>query len=213
MKNHLKKQTPVYMITTYNSNKKPLIFPEYGRHIQKMVDFAVTIEDDEKRKETACAIVNIMGRMHPNLKDVDDFNHKLWDHLIIMSEYRLNVTSPYGNPAPTDTIITPKPIAYKDADIRYKQYGRILFKMIEKEKSCKTEEEKQALAMIVANHIKKSLYLWNSDNVNDELVIEAMEKLSKGKLTLSKDTQLVDIRQNTNNNNNNFKRKGRKKGR
>lgn len=201
------------MTTTYNSKKKPLTLPEYGRHIQKMVDFAVTIEDDEKRKETAYAIVNIMGRMQPNLKDVDDFNHKLWDHLIIMSNYQLNVESPYGNPAPTDTIITPKHIDYKDSDIRYKQYGRILFKMIDEEKNCKTEEEKQALALIVANHIKKSLSLWNSDNVSDELVLEAMEKLSNSKLTLPKDTELVEMRSSNSNINNTSKKRGRKKGR
>ncbi len=110
------------MTADYKRKKKPLIFPEYGRHIQKMVDFAVTIKDDEKRKETAHAIVSIMGRMHPNLKDVDDFNHKLWDHLIIMSDFKINVDSPYGNPTPSETIITPKHIPYKDSDIRYKQY-------------------------------------------------------------------------------------------
>ncbi|MBS9767493.1 MAG: DUF4290 domain-containing protein [Flavobacteriaceae bacterium] len=200
------------MIKDYNSKKRPLIFPEYGRHIQKMVDFAVTIEDDEKRKETANAIISVMGRMHPNLKDVDDFNHKLWDHLIIMSDFKLNVESPYGNPTPSETIITPRHIDYKDSDIRYKQYGRILFKLIEEEKNCKTEEEKEALAMIVANHIKKSLHLWNRDNVTDEIVIEAMEKLSKGKLTLEEGTNLVDLRQNNNNNNTkrrNYKRKTR----
>ncbi len=196
------------MTTTYNSTRKPLIFPEYGRHVQKMVDFAVSIEDDEKRKEAVYAIINVMGRMHPNLKDVDDFNHKLWDHLIIMSDYKINVDSPYGNPTPTDSIITPKSIAYRDTDIRYKQYGRIVFKMIEEEKNCNSEEEKKALAMIVANHIKKSLYLWNSDNINDELVIEAMEKLSKGRLTLPKETTLVEMRQNFTPNN---KRRGRKK--
>lgn len=200
------------MTTTYNSERKPLIFPEYGRHIQKMVDFAVTIEDDQKRKETAFAIVSIMGRMQPNMRDVDDFNHKLWDHIIIMSNYQLNVESPYGNPAPSEAIISPKHIDYKDTDIRYKQYGRILFKMIDEVENCKTEEEKKALAIIVANHIKKSLHLWNNDNVNDELVIEAMEKLSKGKLSLPENTELADMRQNTNNNNNS-KRKNRKKGR
>lgn len=196
------------MTTMYNSKREPLVFPEYGRHIQKMVDFAVTIEDDEKRKETAHAIVNIMGRMQPNLKDVDDFNHKLWDHLIIMSNFKLNVTSPYGNPKPSNTIITPKSIAYKDTDIRYKQYGRILFKMIDEIENCKTEEEKQALSMIVANHIKKSLYLWNNDNINDGIVIEEMQKLSKGRLSLPDNAELVEMRQG---NNNNFKRKARKK--
>lgn len=200
------------MTTTYNSERKPLIFPEYGRHIQKMVNFAVTIKDDNKRKETAYAIVNIMGRMQPTLRDVDDFKHKLWDHLIIMSNYQINVDSPYPPPKPADTIIAPKPIPYKDTDMRYKQYGRILFKMIDEVENCKTQEEKQALSLIVANHIKKSLHLWNNDNVNDELVIEAMEKLSKGKLTLPSDTELTEMRQN-NPNNNNSKRKNRKKGR
>lgn len=199
------------MTTTYNSERKPLIFPEYGRHIQKMVNFAVTIKDDNKRKQTAHAIVNIMGRMQPTLRDVDDFKHKLWDHLIIMSNYQINVDSPYAPPKPSDTIIAPKPIPYKDTDMRYKQYGRILFKMIDEVENCKTEEQKQALSLIVANHIKKSLHLWNSDNVNDELVIEAMEKLSKGKLTLPSDTELTEMRQS--NPNNNSKRKNRKKGR
>lgn len=197
------------MELVYNSKKKPLVYPEYGRHIQKMVDLAVDIKDDEERKKAAHAIVQTMGRMYPHMKDVDDYQHKLWDHLFVMSGFEIKVDSPYGNPTPSESIIEPKPIAYRDSDIRYKQYGRIVFRMIEKVEKCKTEEEKTSLALIVANHIKKSLYLWNNDSFSDEQVLADMERLSKGRLTLPKNTQLYNLKQNTNNNYS--KRKSRKK--
>lgn len=198
------------MTTTYNSNRKPLVFPEYGRHIQQMIYRIIEMKDDKERQAAAETIVGIMGRMNPNMKDVDDFNHKLWDHLFIISDYKINVQSPFGNPMPSDTIIEPKPIEYKDRDIRYKQYGRILFKMIKEVENCKTDEEKTALAMLVANHIKKSLYLWNNEATNDNLVIEIMKNLSKGKLNLPEGTQLVDFKQ-TGNTNNFQRKKGKKK--
>lgn len=197
------------MELVYNSKKKPLVYPEYGRHIQKMVDLAVDIKDDEERKKAAHAIVQTMGRMYPHMKDVDDYQHKLWDHLFVMSGFEIKVDSPYGNPTPSESIIEPKAIAYRDSDIRYKQYGRIVFRMIEKVEKCKTEEEKTSLALIVANHIKKSLYLWNNDSFSDEQVLADMERLSKGRLTLPKNTQLYNLKQNTNNNYS--KRKPRKK--
>lgn len=197
------------MELVYNSKKKSLIYPEYGRHVQKMVDMAVGIKDDEERLKAAHAIVYTMGRMYPNMKDVDDYQHKLWDHLFVMSEFKIEVESPYGNPLPSEYIIEPKPIAYRDRDIKYKQYGRILFRMIEKVDECKSEEERNALALIVANHIKKSLYLWNNDSFSDEQVLEHMEKLSKGKLTLPPNTSLYNLKQNTNNNH--TKRKARRK--
>lgn len=196
------------MKLVYNSKKKPLVYPEYGRHIQKMVNMAVEIEDDAEREKAAHAIVHTMGRMHPNMKDVEDYQHKLWDHLFVMSDFQINVTSPYGNPQPTQNIIEPKPIAYRDNDIRYKQYGRIVFRMIDKVEGCKTEEEKNALALLVANHIKKSLYLWNNDSFSDEQVLEDMKRLSKGKLILPPNTQLYSLKQNPQNN---PKRRGRKK--
>lgn len=181
------------MLPKYNTEKSHLILPEYGRYIQQMVDMAVEVKDDKKRMEMANAIVEIMGRMEPHLREVDDFQHKLWDHLIIMSDYKLNVKSPYGNPTPEDSIITPNRIPYKDSDIRYKQFGRILFKMIEEIDKCETEEEKKGLARVVANHIKKSLIIWDKD-VSDEQVVEVMEKISKGRLTLSEDAELANYR-------------------
>lgn len=181
------------MLPKYNTEKPNLILPEYGRYIQQMVDMAVEVKDDEKRNEMANAIVEIMGRMEPHLKEVDDFQHKLWDHLIVMSDYKLNVKSPYGTPTLEDSRVTPNRIPYKDTDIRYKQFGRILFKMIEEIDKCETEDEKKGLARVVANHIKKSLIIWDKD-ISDEQVVEVMEKISKGRLTLSEDAELANYR-------------------
>jgi len=163
---------------------------EYGRNIQKMIEYTMTVDDREKRNKLARATINIMGQLNPHLRDVTDFKHKLWDHLFIMSDFKLDVDSPY--PKPSAEILTRKPekLKYNNNDIKFKHYGRNLERMIAKAIEFPEGEEKSALIKLIANHMKKSYLTWNRESVNDNEIAEHLSILSDGKLKLDKDVRL-----------------------
>lgn len=162
-----------------------MIIPEYGRNIQKMLDFAITVEDREERNKVARAIIDVMGQLNPHLRDVTDFKHKLWDHLFIISDFHLDVDSPY--PKPTRETFQTKPdlLKYPHNDIRYKHYGKTVEQIIAKAKEYPDGEEKNELVNQIANLMKRSYLNWNRDSVNDEVIIKQLEELSKGQLKLA----------------------------
>lgn len=174
----------------YNTQRGKLIIPEYGRNIQKMIEHAIGLQDQEERNKAAKVIIGVMGQLNPHLRDVSDFKHKLWDHLFIISDFKLNVDSPYPKPTLQTLSITPERIPYPDNKIRYKHYGKTIELMIEKAKTFKEGPEKEALIMAIANHLKKSYLTWNKDSVNDEHILKDLEELSNGELKLSKDLKL-----------------------
>ncbi len=199
----------------YNSNRKHLVLPEYGRNIQKMVDYAITIEDKEERNKAAQAIIDLMGNMYTHLRDVPDFRHKLWDHLAIMSDFKLDIDSPYPLPTLEKLNEKPEPIAYNLERFRFRQYGRIIEKLIEQAIDIEDEKEQQALIMLIANHMKKSLLRWNNDNSVDQQVLKDIVKISKGKITIpegfviyeNRNTEYRKRKNNTNKHKNqNYKR-------
>ncbi len=199
----------------YNSNRKHLVLPEYGRNIQKMVDYAITIEDKEERNKAAQAIIDLMGNMYTHLRDVPDFRHKLWDHLAIMSDFKLDIDSPYPLPTLEKLNEKPEPIAYNLERFRFRQYGRIIEKLIEQAIAIEDEKEQQALIMLIANHMKKSLLRWNNDNSVDQQVLKDIVKISKGKITIpegfviyeNRNTEYRKRKNNTNKHKNqNYKR-------
>ena len=161
-----------------------MIIPEYGRNVQKMVDFALTVQDREERNKVARAIINVMGQLNPHLRDVEDFTHKLWAHLFIMSDFKLDVDSPYPKPTPESFTEKPELLEYPQSKIRYGHYGKSIPKMIEKCIEYPEGDEKEALIKIIANMMKKSYLLWNRDTVSDELIANQLKDLSKGKLEL-----------------------------
>ena len=110
----------VKLVMDYNSNRKKLLLPEYGRHIQKMVDYCVTIKDKEEKTKCAHAIIGNMGNMFPHLRDVNDFKHKLWDHLAIMSDFQLDIETPFELPKKENLYERPKKLPYKNQNIKYK---------------------------------------------------------------------------------------------
>ena len=175
----------------YNSTREKLIIPEYGRNVQQMAAYVVSIEDREKRTNMAKALISVMAQLHPENKDTQDYKQKLWDHLYIISGFKLDVDGPY--PAPASDIIERKPlqVPYPQNNIRFRPYGKNIEKIIQK--ACEFEDgpEKDALVKNIANHLKKSYLNWNRDSVNDELITGHLDELSRGKLKLSDDARLA----------------------
>jgi hypothetical protein len=200
----------------YNTSRPHLIIPEYGRHIQKMIDYAVGIEEDEERERVAQAIINVMGTLNPHLRDVPDFAHKLWDHLYIMSDFRLKVTSPYPIPEVEELAEKPKHMPYPQSDIRFKHYGKGVEQLIAAAIAMEDGEEKTALTESIANLMKKFYLSWNRDAVEDKVIINDLGRLSKTKLSLPEETVLEstqDIIQKAGLNapRQNFPKKGKKR--
>lgn len=169
----------------YNTSLPRLIIPEYGRNIQRMIEFAITVKDRKERNQVAQAIINVMGQLNPHLRDVTDFKHKLWDHLFIISDFKLDVDSPYPMPTPETFKTKPELLKYPSNDIRYKHYGKTVEKLIEKAKEYKEGQEKDVLVAQIANLMKRSYLTWNRDTVGDEVILNQLEELSKGKLKLA----------------------------
>lgn len=175
----------------YNTTREHLIIPEYGRHIQKMVDVACELENRDERNLAAKSIIKVMGQINPSLRDVNEFNHMLWDHLFIISDFRLDVDSPFPIPSKDSIKAKPEKVPYNNIDIPYKHYGKYIQNFIKKATELESEEEKLALTKLIANMMKKAYVIWNKDSVTDEEVINDLEKLSRGQLTLTRDTELV----------------------
>lgn len=168
----------------YNAERPHLIIPEYGRHLQKLIDQATEIADREERNKAAKYIIQVMGSLNPHLRDVPDFQHKLWDQIFIMSDFRLDVDSPY--PVPTREVINLKPerLAYPQKNPKYRFYGNNIKYMINVANSWEEGEMKSALVKVIANHMKKSYLSWNKDTVTDAVIFEHLLELSDGKLNL-----------------------------
>ena len=195
----------------YNTQQKRMPLPEYGHSVQNMVDYAITIPDRAERQRCANTIVSIMGGMFPQLRDLPDFKHKLWDHLAIMSDFKLDIDYPFEIVRKEKLETKPDPISYPHTKIRYRHYGRTLEVLLKKACEMPDGDEKQNLVALICNHMKKNYITWNKDTVDDRKVAEDLYELSDGRLTLTDDLiRLMAERiernyrpQNNNNNNNN----------
>ncbi len=174
----------------YNTSRSKMSISEYGRNIQKMIEYTTTIEDREKRNRLTKAIINVMGQLNPHLRDVNDFKHKLWDHLFIMSDFKLDVDSIYPIPSRDILNVKPQKLNYPHQNIRYKHYGKNIEMMIEKAILMAESDEKNILIKQIANQMKKSYIAWNKESVTDETIFEHLEKLSYGKLKLEEEFNL-----------------------
>jgi Domain of unknown function (DUF4290) len=179
----------------YNTQRKRMALPEYGRNVQKMVDHIKTIEDRVERNRAARTIISIMGNLNPHLRDVGDFKHKLWDHLALIARFELDIDSPYPVPEPSKFVEKPKQVPYKQGDIRFLHYGRIIELMIDA--ACEMEEgnEKEYLTTLIVNQMKKSYITWNRGQVADEVIIGDMKLLSAGKLKMTEGVRILEVRE------------------
>ncbi|MCC6252158.1 MAG: DUF4290 domain-containing protein [Bacteroidia bacterium] len=202
----------------YNTDLSPLIIPEYGRNIQKMVNYAITIKDRDERNKAALAIIDVMGQLNPHLRDVVDFKHKLWDHLFVISKFQLDVDSPYPKPNPETFNTKPQQVAYPRNNIKYKHYGKVVEDMIQSAIEMEEGEMKDAFLEIIANIMKSFYITWNKDNVSDEVIVEQFNTLSKGQLKLKEGIKLMakndlnprNTQQSGYNNNNGMSKKKKK---
>ncbi|MCB0472148.1 MAG: DUF4290 domain-containing protein [Flavobacteriaceae bacterium] len=168
----------------YNSEREKLIIPEYGRHIQKLVNHCVQLPSKEERNEMASAIINVMGNLQPHLRDVPDFKHKLWDQLFIMSDFRLDADSPYPTPSRDELSAKPEVLAYPKSASKYRFYGNNIQIMIDTALTWDEGELKEALIYAIANHMKKCYLNWNKDTVDDDVIFDHLLELSHGKIDL-----------------------------
>jgi len=178
----------------YNTARKKLILPEYGRHIHQMVDQIKAEQDQEKRNKLAKAVIEIMGNLNPHLRDIPDFKHMLWDHIFIMSDFDLDIESPYPIPVREKIFEKPKKLPYPNKKIRFKHYGRTLEELVVAATGFEEGPEKDLLYTILANHMKKTYLQWNRDSVTDDLIFNDINKLSNGKLTKPEGLVLTEIK-------------------
>ena len=179
----------------YNTQRKRMELPEYGRNVQKMVDHIKTIEDRDERNRAAKTIIGIMGNLNPHLRDVGDFKHKLWDHLAIIAEFDLDIDSPYPVPEISKLREKPREIPYMQGEIRYLHYGRIIELMIQAATELEDGDEKEYLTTLIVNQMKKSYITWNRSQVADEVIINDMKVLSRGKLKMTDGVKILEVRE------------------
>ena len=187
----------------YNTQLPHLQIPEYGRNIQVMIEHAVTIEDRDERNKCAKAIIQIMGQLNPHLRDISDYTHKLWDHLFLISKFKLDVDSPYPKPNAETFTTKPKTVPYPATKIRYKHYGKTIERIIDVSKTYQEGDEKKELTRLIANHLKKSYVNWNKDSVTDDVIFKQFKEMTNNELHIDEATALTHANELKNKNHNN----------
>tara|TARA_B100000401_G_scaffold249208_1_gene169214 strand:+ start:101 stop:733 length:633 start_codon:yes stop_codon:yes gene_type:complete len=168
----------------YNTIREELIIPEYGRHIQKMINYASSRESKEERNKLANSIISVMGNLQPHLRDVPDFQHKLWDQLFIMSDFKLDADSPFEKPSKEVLNAKPDPLSYPQNFPKYRFYGNNIKIMIDEAVKWDDGEMKEALVLTIANHMKKCFLNWNKDSVKDQVIFDHLYELSDSKIDI-----------------------------
>lgn len=168
----------------YNTDRTQLKIPEYGRNVQRMVDYCLTIEDKEHRSKVAQSIIDVIGNLNPAIRDAEDYSHKLWDHLFIMSDFKLDVDSPYPIPTEESFQGLPDEVPYPQKSRRFRHYGSIVKNMIAHALTKEDGQEKDALVYGIAYAMKRNYLKYNKDTVSDATILGDLAEMSEGKLKL-----------------------------
>ena len=205
----------------YNTKRKQLIIPEYGRHIHLMIEQTMAETNAEERNKKAKAIIGVMGNLNPHLRDVPDFQHKLWDQFFIMANFDIDVDCPYEKPEKEVLEAKPEKLAYPQNHPKYRFYGNNIKRMIDVAINWEENELKEVLVFTIANHMKKSFLSWNKDSVDDAVILAHLDELSNGKLKvaaaqlpLSESSELLKFKTKNGNgpkSNNSSKQRNRKR--
>jgi Domain of unknown function (DUF4290) len=177
----------------YNTAQPRLIISEYGRHVQDMALHLLTIKDRKERNKASEAVIQTMTQVHPYSKDSEELRRKLWDHLHLITGFKLDVDSPYEKPLPEAFEIKPERLKYPATNIRHKHYGKIVDEMIKKAAAMKDNDERDALIASIANLMKKAFMTWNKCTVDDNTIIKDLKEISKGKLILKDASGLAHV--------------------
>ena len=175
----------------YNTRRPRLIIPEYGRHVQRMVEHCMAVDDRVERTRLAKAIIQVIGRLNPQLRSSENADRTLWDHLYIMSEFKLDVDGPFPKPSPEELETKPDRVPYPQRSIRFGHYGKLVERMIEQCAALEAGEKRDAYAHLIANLMKRQFLTWNRDTVPDGVILKDLNELSKGLLKLKEDQQLT----------------------
>ena len=175
----------------YNTEREKIVISEYGRNIQVMIRHLMEIEDRKQRTEAAYFIVNVMAQMNPQVKESNDYMHKLWDHLHIIANYELDIDGPYPKPTPEMQKQKPKHVGYQKNNIRYGHYGQYIYDVVKKVKEMEDGPKKQAILVNIANQMKRDYLNWNRDTVNDLLILDDLYKISGEEIVLPMETKLI----------------------
>ncbi|MFG6390957.1 MAG: DUF4290 domain-containing protein [Candidatus Amulumruptor sp.] len=179
---------------TYNTKLKNLILPEYGRNIQQMVDYCLTIPDRDERTKCAGTIVKTMAVLFPKIREQEGYRQKLWDHLAIMSDFQLDIDWPVEVISAEERQSQPDKVVYTSSDMPYRHYGKSIQRMISRAVLMEPGEEKDALIMLLANHMKKLMMAFNQDNVEDARIFKDMAAMSHGEIILTPENhRLLDF--------------------
>jgi len=192
----------------YNTDRNDIIMREYGRHLQKMVNYAIAMQDKAERQKAAESIVHLMGILNPQLRNTADYKHKLWDHLFVLSDFKLDVDSPYPKPTQESYKIKPADLPYPQNSIRYRHYGKNVEALVEKAAAMEDEGKREVFTEIIGNFMKLAYKNWSNEEVSNELIKDDLKTLSRGKLEISDDMNIENMTRNQqkrkfNNNNNN----------
>ena len=175
----------------YNTTREKLILPEYGRNVQNMISHAMEIKDREERNRATQAIIEVMGQLNPHLRDVDDYRHKLWTHLFLMSDFKLDVDSPYETPKPEVLNERPDQMSYPSGKIKFGHYGKYTEQLLKKATEIDDPEVKDSFKMAMANFMKKQYLVHNNGAVENHVIAENLNELSNGNLTVDNPDELV----------------------
>ncbi len=175
----------------YNTTREKLILPEYGRNVQNMISHAMEIKDREERNRATQAIIEVMGQLNPHLRDVDDYRHKLWTHLFLMSDFKLDVDSPYETPKPEVLNERPDQMSYPSGKIKFGHYGKYTEQLLKKATEIDDPEVKDSFKMAMANFMKKQYLVHNNGAVENHVIAENLNELSNGDLTVDNPDDLV----------------------
>lgn len=209
----------------YNTTRNHLILPEYGRNVQNMIAHAMELGDRDERNRAAQAIIEVMGQLNPHLRDEDDYRHKLWTHLFVMSDFQLDVDSPYELPEREVLAKRPETMDYPKGTIRYGHYGKYTQRILRQSKDMSVSEEKEFLQKTMGNFMKLQFLAYNNDTVENNVIANQLSELSSGELAIENPDDLISTKemlrtigprntntksnQNKKNNNNKFKKKKR----
>ncbi len=193
----------------YNTTRNHLIMREYGRHIQKMIDYVITIEDREQRQKNAHGLIELMGFLNPHLKNVEDFRHKLWDHLFLISDFKLDVDSPY--PIPTRETLKAKleQLPYPKKYPRYSHLGKNLELVINKALKEENPEKRSGFANSIAYYMKLAYNTWHKELVHDDAIRSELNAITSGQLEFTNTPFVKAYRERDNRENNRFQRGGK----
>ncbi len=176
-----------------NTQRSKLKMPEYGRHVQKMIDYVVSIPDKEKRNEQIRIVVDVMGVLNPQLRDLDDFKHKLWDNVQIISDFEIDIDSPYPTPTKETFSARPNPVPLDKTPLKAAHYGRNIQNMIDMIAEKPDDELRTNMVMVLAHYMRQQYLIWNKDSVTEETIYKDIKHLSGGSLVVPEGMHLSPL--------------------